>query len=130
MIAVDTNVLLRALVDDPENPAQCAAARRLLGAAARVRISAAVFLETLWTLSRSYGFPRREIARTGNELLAHPRYQVHDSELFSQALARFAASNVSLADALALEDASVEGALLYTFDRKLAKQENARLLEG
>lgn len=130
MIAADTNVLLRALVDDKENPGQCAAARRLLESADRVRVSAAVFLETLWTLSRSYGFPRAEVAHAGQELLAHPRYQIHDSRLFRQALARYAASNISLADALALEDALIADGPLYTYDRKLAKQNGARLLES
>lgn len=126
MIALDTNVLLRALVDDEVAANQCAAARRLVAAATSVTISAVVFLEAVWTLSRSFGFPRKEVARVATMLLKHPKYHVQDSALFEAAVARYGAGNIDFADTVALEHASRNNALLYTFDRKLAKLDGAQ----
>lgn len=126
MIALDTNVLLRALVDDDEAASQCVAARQLVASATLVTISAAVFLETVWTLSRSFGFPRKQVARVATMLLKHPRYRVQDPILFEAAVARFAASNIDFADAVALEHAVHGNVVLHTFDRKLAKQRGAQ----
>ena len=126
MIALDTNVLLRALVDDEEAANQCAAARRLVASASAVTISAAVFLEAVWTLSRSFGFPRKDVARVATMLLEHPKYRVQDAALFEAAVGRFAAGNIDFADAVALEHASRNNAVLHTFDRKLAKLDGAQ----
>ena len=45
MIAVDTNVLLRALVDDKDAPNQCAAAQTLIAGAGKVRVAGIVFMD-------------------------------------------------------------------------------------
>ncbi len=126
MIALDTNVLLRALVDDDKAAHQCAAARRLVASAATVTISAAVFLEAVWTLSRSFGFPRKDVAHVATQLLKHPRYRIQDAALFESAVARFATGNIDFADAVALEHASRSNAVLHTFDRKLARLRGAQ----
>ena len=125
MIALDTNVLLRALVDDDAAVEQCAAARRLVAAANAVTISAAVFLEAVWTLSRSFGFPRKDVARVAAMLVEHPKYRVQDAALFEAAITRFAAGNIDFADAVALEHAARSNAVLHTFDRKLARLDGA-----
>ncbi|MBS0570599.1 MAG: PIN domain-containing protein [Proteobacteria bacterium] len=129
MIALDTNVLLRALVDDDKAVTQCAAARRLVAAAGVVAICAAVFLETVWTLSRSFGFSRKEVVRVASMLLRHPKYRIQDSDLFAAALARFADGNIDFADAVALEQAVRGNAVLHTFDRKLAKLAGAQFVQ-
>ncbi len=50
MIAVDTNVLVRILADDPGQPAQVQAARRLAGGAKQVFVPTVVQVETVWVL--------------------------------------------------------------------------------
>ena len=125
MIAVDTNVLLRALVDDHAAPGQCAAARTLLASASKVRVAPIVFMETLWVLHKRYQAPRREVARIARELLEHPRYQIENREPLNEALAIFTGSNVDFADAVALTDARHTQCVLHTFDRKLAKLDGA-----
>lgn len=125
MIAVDTNVLLRLLVDDDMAPDQCRAARRLVARAGAVSISATVLLETIWTLSRSFGFSRKQVARVASEMLSHPKYRIQDSRLFESAIACFGASNIDFADAVALEHARSLGIDLYTFDKKLAALDGA-----
>ena len=128
MIALDTNVLLRTLMDDESAPAQTAAARGLVASETLVRVSAAVFLETLWTLHRTYQYKRADIATAGRFLLKHKRYQVQDQDLFLRAMELYAASNIDLADAVALVDAQEHAVTLKTFDRKLSKLTGAQLL--
>lgn len=129
MIAVDTNVLVRALVDDPLEPRQCTAARELIVRAGIVHVSSIVFVETLWVLNRSYGASRAEVSRIATEVLGHPRYKVDNSRLLQAALQIFVGGKVDFADAVALADAQQAECALYTFDRKLAKLAGAKLLE-
>lgn len=129
MIALDTNVLLRALVDDADAPDQCAAARQLLAESRGVVISAVVFLETLWTLSRSFGYSRAQVCRVGALLLDHPRYHVRSEDLCAAALERYANSKIDFADAVALVDAGSGGCILHTFGHKLARLPGTQLVK-
>lgn len=129
MIAVDTNVLLRALVEDPTAPAQCAAARALVARAGQVRVASIVFVETLWVLHKRYRAARDEVARVARELLDHPRYQIGASDELSQALEIFSTNSIDFADAVALADARRAGVGLHTFDRRLAKLSDATIVQ-
>ena len=130
MIAVDTNVLVRALADDPAAPDQCVRAREVIASAGRVRVSSIVFVETLWVLHRHYGAAREHVAEVAAQLLSHPRYGVEGAAELEAALAIFAAENVEFADALALADARAVGCPLCTFDRKLAKLRGVELVSA
>jgi predicted nucleic-acid-binding protein len=125
MIAIDTNVLLRAVVADADDPDQCARARDLVKQAGRVRIAAIVFTEALWVLHKSYKASRMEVTRVARELLDHPLYHVEQTDLLREALEVFADSNVDFADAIALTDARRANIPLHTFDRKLARLSGA-----
>ena len=59
-ITADTNVLLRAIVQD--DTAQAAAAQALLLRATVIAVPVPVFCEFAWLLRRGYGFGTREIA--------------------------------------------------------------------
>ncbi|MBS4052476.1 MAG: type II toxin-antitoxin system VapC family toxin [Methylomonas sp.] len=59
MIALDTNIFIRLMVDD--NPAQADVAERLVRDN-RVFISKTVLLEAEWVLRYSYHFDRQRIA--------------------------------------------------------------------
>jgi predicted nucleic-acid-binding protein len=129
VIAVDTNVLLRALVDDPADPAQCAAACTLVARAGHVRVASIVFVETLWVLHKRYRAARDEVARVARELLDHPRYQIEASDELSQALEIFSTNSIDFADAIALADARRAGVGLHTFDRRLGKLPDATIVQ-
>jgi len=61
VIAVDTNVLLRRLLDD--DAAQAAKARRLFESAESVLITEVVLAEAIWTLTgKRYGAGREDVA--------------------------------------------------------------------
>jgi predicted nucleic-acid-binding protein len=130
MIAVDTNVLLRMLVDDADAPRQCAAARALAERNGKVRIAAIVFVEAVWVLQKRYHASRADVACTVRELLEHPHYRVENAEALREALEIFSVSNVELADALALVDARNAECPLYTFDRKLTRLDGVRDVAG
>lgn len=129
MIAVDTNVLVRALIDDESAPGQSAAARALLeDVPGPVGISTMVFTETLWVLAKRYGVSRQRLVAIANDLLGHQRLGIQDRERLSEAIGIYAGSAVDFADALALVDARIEGAVLHTFDRKLSRLDGAILV--
>ena len=59
-ITADTNVLLRAVVQD--DAAQCAVAQALLLQATVIAVPIPVFCEFAWVLRRGYGLGAREVA--------------------------------------------------------------------
>jgi predicted nucleic-acid-binding protein len=71
VIGIDTNVLVRFLVDD--EPAQNLAAREFLGertAEAPAYVSAVVIAETVWILNRRLKYPMPVVAELLQNLLA------------------------------------------------------------
>lgn len=62
MISLDTNILVRIFVDDAQHPEQCKKVRQTVNEYQTVYVSQVVQVETVWVLSRAYGFSRKEIA--------------------------------------------------------------------
>ena len=65
-IIADTNVLLRAFVDD--DPAQSRVVRETLAGADAVVVSRHALCELAWVLGSSFRFPKRQIANVIREL--------------------------------------------------------------
>jgi predicted nucleic-acid-binding protein len=125
MIALDTNVLVRLIVDDEKAPRQVAAARARVQAEKAVALNQCVFIETMWVLERSYGYPRRIVCDIAAQLLDHSKYVVADSALLEQAVGICRSASIGFADALALAHACNIGATLVSFDRKLSRLDGA-----
>lgn len=66
-VTVDTNVLVRALVDD--DPAQAEAARRLLADATLIAVPVPVFCELAWVLRSRYQRSAAEVAEAIDMIL-------------------------------------------------------------
>ncbi len=120
MIAIDTNVLVRALVADDAR--QTAMVRRLLtrveAEGARVRLSCVVLCETAWVLRSVYDFSRGEIARAFEELLSGDLVDAERADATERAVAAFSDGRADLADYLIREVALADGAsAVATFDR-------------
>lgn len=64
MIAIDTNVLVRVLVDEPGQPVQVTAARALVSDAGEVFVLLVVLVETVWVLESAYGLPKSDVLHT------------------------------------------------------------------
>jgi predicted nucleic-acid-binding protein len=130
VIHLDTNVLIRLLVDDDMAPQQVAAARARVQSEQSVGIGASVFLETMWVLERSYRYPKAAISDVASKLLAHAKYQIAERQLLARAVEIHSGSSIGFGDALALAQALDSNAILVTFDRKLARMEGAEAVSN
>lgn len=122
MIAVDTNILVRALTDDSSAPEQTRQARELIMAAKQVFVPQMVQIEFAWVLERAYNLNKLELVKALQLLSDSPTYLLQHEAHFSQALALFKESNAGFADSIIHVESMQEGAVLWTFDRKLSNQ--------
>jgi predicted nucleic-acid-binding protein len=126
MRAVDTNVLVRLLVQD--DAGQVASARRWVEEG--VWVSTLALAEALWVLSVVYGRGPTEIGSAVETLLHHRNLTLQDADVVAAALGRFRERpSVGFSDCLLLELARKAGHLpLGTFDRNLSKLNGAQRL--
>lgn len=126
MIAFDTNVLVRLLVED--DPEQFAAATAVLERAAeageRCYLADAVLCETEWVLTSLYRAGRDDILATLAALVADSRYTFDDAEALGEAIRAYETGGAEFSDHLIGARARRRGArTTYTFDRKLKNRE-------
>jgi predicted nucleic-acid-binding protein len=77
MIAIDTNVLLRYLLQD--DPKQAGKANKLVLGNAEVLITDVVLTETIWTLKgKRYGLSKEQIVDVIHALFAEPNIKFED----------------------------------------------------
>jgi len=116
MLAVDTNVIVRLLVNDDAR--QGAAARRLFESD-EIWIGVTVLLETAWVLESVYDLSADQTVKALQRLLGLPNVRAEDSGAFAAALDA-AGRGLELADALHLVR-TPQSAVVVTLDRALAK---------
>lgn len=130
VIAVDTNVLVRYLVNDDAE--QAAAARALLEGLTRDRpgfVCREVTVEVVWVLERAYKFNRVEIANVLVELVTTDCLVFEAADDITRAALDYRQGGPGFADRMILTAADRAGAMpLYTFDKRLAKLEGANLV--
>jgi len=126
MIAVDTNILVRAILGD--DPKQSALARKTLENARDIVVPVTVLIELAWVL-KSVGWNRNQIHQALAMLALQPAIRLDRSVEVLAALDDYKAGPADFADYLALHLARALGARkLLTFDRKLAKAAGAQRL--
>jgi predicted nucleic-acid-binding protein len=130
VVAVDTNVLLRLLVDDPQAPEQCAMARKRVGNEERVFVPFIALVETIWVLRDSYAFSKKQILEVFTRLLENERYEIANGRVFADALTSFLGANVDFADCAIHAEARRAGTGLLTFDRKLRRLKGVEVLRN
>jgi predicted nucleic-acid-binding protein len=127
--SLDTNVILRALLNDI--PEQNQAALRLLGSTdGQFAVADIALVEVGFALERFYHFSRTQIAEVIIGFTLQPQISCNRI-LFDRALAIFQSHPaLSLEDCCLAVYAELNSATpLYTFDKKLAKQvQSATLL--
>ena len=129
MIALDTNVIVRFLVEDDRK--QASRARLLVKNAAASKtplyVSDIVFCEVVWVLDSAYGFGREEIVRTLRRLLQARNLRIRSAEQIAGALDAYASGPGDFADYLIREQAHEAGCdVVATFDRALLNQPGFR----
>jgi predicted nucleic-acid-binding protein len=131
VIALDTNLLVRLFVRD--QPSQVAIVEDLVRDLTPDRpgfLGREVLVELVWVLERSYRFERVRVADLVAELLDLGNLVVETAEDVSEVVALYREGAADFADLMILAAARRAGASLFTFDRKLAGQSGATLVDG
>ena len=131
MIALDTNVLVRVLVED--DAAEAARARRLIAACAAgdepCFVTTATLCELEWVLDSVYRATRADVVGAVRTLLVTAPFEVEEPALVARALELYEKGKGDLSDHLIGQVGRARGArTTYTFDRDLRKTEGFTLL--
>ena len=123
MIGLDTNVLVRYLVQD--DPAQARKASALIDrAAARdsaMFINHVVMCELAWVLGRGYGYAKPDLAEVIEKILLGRQFEIERKDLVWAALTDFKASRADFADCLiGVTNVIAACESTFTFDRSAA----------
>ena len=129
MIAIDTNVLVRVLVNDPKAVEQCRLARELMTANGDAWVCRIVLVETVWVLQSAYQFNKEQILLVLEKLIQHPNLHLEDAANLDSVLTIFSAGNAGFADCLILNDAQHKQLILHTFDLKLSRLHGVQRVE-
>ncbi|MGY6537232.1 MAG: PIN domain-containing protein [Pararhodobacter sp.] len=130
MIALDTNVLVRFLVqDDPDQARLAAEIFDHLTDATPGFVGREVLVELVWVLERAYRLGRAEIAGALDGLLASTELVIEGADEVGPALELYRNDGFGFADLMIAAAARRVGAReLVTFDRKAARLPGVRLL--
>jgi predicted nucleic-acid-binding protein len=131
MPALDTNVLIRYVVQDDE--AQLAAARRLIRKAVSegqtLFVPVTVALELEWVLRSSYGVPRDEALEVLSNLLSAAELTFESERALEVALHLYREGSADFADCLHIALAAQAQELpLWTFDKRAGKVSGGRTI--
>jgi predicted nucleic-acid-binding protein len=133
VIALDTNVLVRYIVQD--DPAQAAAAAKLIESECSSEepglVSSVTLCELVWVLSRGYRASRERIGAVLRTLLCAEELQAEDPDLAWRALGLFQEGSADFADYLAGASNRARGATAtYTFDKTASTSDLFTLIEA
>ena len=126
MIAFDTNVLLRLLLNDDRRQAQKAQALidQAVSRSDKVLLPDIVLCEIEWVLGSFYKVPRPELADTIRRLLNSEAFAFQDRAAVVEALGSYEMGLADFSDYLIGASAARVGAVTtYTFDRALRRAE-------
>jgi predicted nucleic-acid-binding protein len=131
MPAIDTNVLVRPLVDD--DPQQTARVRELVEECARrdelLFVPLTVSLELEWVLRARYSFTRDEVLAALVGLLESREFEFQDEPSVEHALYLYRSTNADFAECLHLAAAIAHNRTpLLTFDRTASRLEGAQVI--
>ena len=122
MKGIDTNVLARFFVDDPddsESRAQRPVAAKVMSGP--VFVSKTVLLEFEWVMRGFYELSISEVSKVLKALCSLDSVSIEDREVLLQAL-EWHAAGMDFADALHLESGRARCEGFITFDKKLARK--------
>jgi predicted nucleic-acid-binding protein len=121
MKAVDTNVLVRLLVQDDEAQYRTALAFfEALDSGSPARVDTVVLCELVWVLRSAYEYTREDVAEVIERILSTEQLEVDDPESAWLALEDFRATKADFADCLIGQRARRAGChATVTFDARL-----------
>ncbi len=124
MIGLDTNVLVRYIVQDDAE--QALAATQLIEGRCTERspgyVSVLVLAELAWVLARAYGYSDSDVSRVMLQLLHTTEFNIEDSDAVWIALRAFEVGMADFPDYLIAHRNRAAGcATTYTFDRRAVR---------
>ncbi|MDP1692578.1 MAG: type II toxin-antitoxin system VapC family toxin [Burkholderiaceae bacterium] len=130
-VAVDTNVLIRAVVGD--DPGQANAAARILAEAELIAVALPCLCEFVWVLRRVYGLQASDVASAIRALLAVANVEVNRPAA-EAGLALLEAGGDFADGAIAYEGSWLGGETFVSFDKEAvalltAQGQSAHLLQ-
>jgi len=128
MIGIDTNILARFYVDDPNDPEaakQRPIARRIMTESGQIFVPLTVILELEWVLRAFYRFDAGDFHRVAEHLMGLPNVNIEEWPRVAGALA-LQAEGLDFADALHLTACS-QCQTFYSFDDRKFARRAARL---
>ena len=133
MIGIDTNVLVRYIVQD--DPEQSHAATQFLESTCSSErpgwVCLVVLCELTWVLTRAYGYDRTTVAEVIDHLLSTAELEIEQSTVVWRSARDFREGVAEFADHLIGHlNAHFEVDYTITFDRKAAEHKQFRLLES
>lgn len=125
MIGLDTNIIVRFVVEDDDEQTERAA--RLIREAVEqgepLFVSEIVLCELIWVLARVYRLSKKEQIKTLRALLQARELRVRDRERARRAIDAFASGKGAFADYMIREGALAAGCgRVATFDRALLRE--------
>ena len=131
MIGLDTNVLVRYIVQD--DPEQAAAAARLIEGRCTARspgyVSVPVLVELVWVLTTAYRHGKALVVAVIRQILRTAEFTVEDRDTILAALREFESGAADFADCLIAHRNHARGCpRTYTFDRRAARGNHFALL--
>ena len=123
MIGLDTNVLVRYLVedDDPQKRAADRFVEEALNRGESLFVNQIVLCEVVWVLSRAYGFTRREVAEALEMILCARQFEIEAKDMVVRGLREYRKGKANFADcAVGLKNQAAGCTATVTFDRKAA----------
>jgi len=131
VIGLDTNVLVRYIVQD--DPKQARLATRYVEANCTPkspgRINVIVLCELAWVMGRGYGYDRKMIGAVIRRILSSPELLTDEDEAVWQALKFYERGSADFSDCLlGLLNHRAGASPTITFDRKAAKESFFELL--
>ena len=123
MIALDTNALIRMLIEDDKNQAE--SVQGVVGFAEKnsvqIIILSEVLIETVWVLESVYQCTRDEVIQFLETLISISTFTFPDSSIIRKAIHRYKKGG-DFADLLIVGQAKKQGAKkFFSFDKKLQK---------
>jgi predicted nucleic-acid-binding protein len=125
---IDTNVVIRWLVEEPGAEEQADQATRIMSQD-DLHLSSIALAEAIWALNRTYRFSRTQIARVVEALLGMGNLEIESRDIVKPALAEFESHGGDFNDHLiAAYDRRAGCGHTLTFDKKAVRSKQFKLI--
>jgi len=121
VIAADTNLMVRIVIDDPGQPEQVAIARNIAIEAGQIFVPQIVAVELVWVLQSAYKFGKDAITQVLEHLLHNSAFVLQAEDRFLEALGLFKNKSCGFSDCVIVAECRAANCTLTTFDKKLSR---------